>query len=79
MINIKKWLKNHRLGLSKDWLQNLKSQSGNKPIFICGTSPIDHTDSNLYDIIILLTIDENTLRHVLHIEITINTVKTLNN
>jgi shikimate kinase len=55
------WFKEYKLGLPKDWLENLKSNGAQKPVFVCGTSPIDHTDSNLYNAAILLKIDEGTL------------------
>jgi len=60
-IHDKFWMNQHRLGLPKSWLEKLKADSAGKVVFICGTSPIDHTDTGLYDKIIVLSIDEETL------------------
>ena len=54
------WMNEHKLGLPKSWLEKLKSEGADKPVFICGTSPIDHTESGIYDKIIVLNIDEVT-------------------
>ena len=57
----KLWMNEHRLGLPKSWLEKLKVGSNGKLVFVCGTSPIDHSDMGIYDKIMLLNIDEETL------------------
>ncbi len=53
-----KWLNDHQLGLPIDWLADLKSRAEKSNIYVCGTSPIDHTDKAIFDKIFVLVIDE---------------------
>jgi hypothetical protein len=52
----KQWLNDHKLGLSKSRLEKLKSDSAGKLIFVGGTSPIDHSESGLFDTIIWIDV-----------------------
>lgn len=60
-IENKQWMNEHKLGLPKSWLEKLKADSADKLIFVCGTSPIDHADTGIFDKVIVLNIDEATL------------------
>jgi shikimate kinase len=56
------WHSEHRVGLSPDWIKQLKSTATeeNKVIFICGINDNDLEFVDSYDKIILLNIDETT-------------------
>lgn len=54
-------LNDNNLGIPLKWLNKVKQEGADSITFICGTSPIDHTETGIYDKIILLIIDEKTL------------------
>lgn len=60
----------NKLGIPKSWLLKLKTQNVGKLVFICGTSPVDHSETGIFDKIFVLSIDEPTL---------INRIKTRTN
>lgn len=56
----REWFSKNFVGLSKDWLQQLKNKSKTETIYIFGISENDLDFFDLYDQVILLNIDENT-------------------
>jgi adenylate kinase family enzyme len=58
-----KWFSEHTVGLSSDWMENLKSKSDkeDKNIYICGITENDLDFVSSYSKVIILNIDEDIL------------------
>jgi adenylate kinase family enzyme len=56
-----KWFSEHTVGLSSDWMENLKSKSDkeDKNIYICGITENDLDFVSSYSKVIILNIDED--------------------
>lgn len=58
----KEWFEQHEWRVSRDAVEELKQQSENKLIFLCGTTTTEHLIWDLFDAVLYLQVDEQTLR-----------------
>jgi dephospho-CoA kinase len=57
------WRKQHTWKMSKDKLLELKDNSGDRPVFVCGVAANENDCLDVFDKVFALTIDEATLLH----------------
>lgn len=58
-----KWFEEHEWRVSRNAVEKLKAQSIDKVIFLCGTATTENLIWDLFDKILYLDIDEETLRN----------------
>ena len=59
----KEWFDQHEWRVSRDAVQSLKNESINKTIYLCGTTTTEHLIWDLFDKVLYLHADEETLKH----------------
>ena len=62
-LRTKDWFTQHEWRTSKPALEKLKKQAEGKAIFVCGVAPDDEAVLPLFDTVIYLDVDEDTLKH----------------
>lgn len=58
----KEWFDRHEWRVSRDAVQSLKNESINTTIYLCGTTTTEHLIWDLFDKVLYLHVDEETLK-----------------